>query len=329
MDSFIKSILEQEHWQILKKDPRIPLPGTREASKGFHNFVIHADRNFQSRDKISIKVHPQGTHKTAISHYHEFYEIPIVYSGKFYHQLDSLLLLQDTEHLLLLPPGTMHTPWCADDDTIVFNLLVRTSCMEQDILPQLKEEMPVYSIIYNSLYDMDKNSEYLFVPLSDMAKNLLLNMIVEFFKGQEYAQNILVFQLLQLLFDISRKDPTVVRSAPVDKTSQILNYIQTHASDNCTLQQTADYFGYSVRHISRLLNTSTSQNFSEWVRDFKLEKACTLLKNTDLSVTDIVVKSGFSSEATFYNQFKKKYHMTAFQYRKSYLENRKEWFQTK
>lgn len=57
-------------------------------------------------------------------------------------------------------------------------------------------------------------------------------------------------------------------------------------------------------------------SFGEYIRNSRLEKACALLTNKSLMLTEIAFESGFSDQSHFIRCFKQKYGMTPNQYRK-------------
>ncbi len=61
---------------------------------------------------------------------------------------------------------------------------------------------------------------------------------------------------------------------------------------------------------------SDYNSVSDFIRDCRLEYACTLLKNTDMKITEIAKASGFSLLTTFNHNFRSKYKLTPTEFRR-------------
>jgi DNA-binding response OmpR family regulator len=58
----------------------------------------------------------------------------------------------------------------------------------------------------------------------------------------------------------------------------------------------------------------------EWLRDHRLQKACTLLRDTDLSIEHISMDVGYANSANFSNAFKRRFHLSPRHYRSLYRD---------
>ena len=85
---------------------------------------------------------------------------------------------------------------------------------------------------------------------------------------------------------------------------QMLRYVEEHFKENITLTDLADHFGYEYHYLSRLLNNGYSINFSDTVNRYRVEHAVMLLEETDKSMTEVALESGFRSIRSFNHIFK-------------------------
>jgi AraC-like DNA-binding protein len=82
------------------------------------------------------------------------------------------------------------------------------------------------------------------------------------------------------------------------------------------LAEAADCCGLSPSHLSRLFHQSTGLTFQEYVRRYRLERACELLTTTRQSITAIAFESGFQSVSQFHRSFKAVHGARPLEYRK-------------
>lgn len=75
----------------------------------------------------------------------------------------------------------------------------------------------------------------------------------------------------------------------------------------------------SIEHTARELKRHTGMTPSEAVNRIRLDYASRLLANTELSVTEVVYKSGFHNPSCFYERFRKLYGSSPRNYRREHL----------
>ena len=78
------------------------------------------------------------------------------------------------------------------------------------------------------------------------------------------------------------------------------------------------------RSLSNIINRHFKRNFFEFINEYRIEEAKSLLSNPDntsKSIIDIMDASGFNSKATFNTFFKKLVGETPSQYRMKHKTN--------
>lgn len=97
---------------------------------------------------------------------------------------------------------------------------------------------------------------------------------------------------------------------------------------NKKISENIDNEDFSVENLAELMNVSRVQlyrkvkamfniNVSDYISNFKLEESKKLLQNSDLSISDIAYKTGFSSPNYFSTVFKNKFGVSPNAFRKS------------
>lgn len=75
--------------------------------------------------------------------------------------------------------------------------------------------------------------------------------------------------------------------------------------------------GFSPRQLYRRIKTVTEQTPTDIIKEYKLKTAEKLLITTNLSIDEIIYKTGHANRGNFFRIFSNKYGMTPKQYRKS------------
>ena len=90
-----------------------------------------------------------------------------------------------------------------------------------------------------------------------------------------------------------------------------LDYIRAHLDDSLRLEQLAHHTYFSKFHFHRVFKAIHGETVHEHVRRLRLEKAHQLLvTRQSLSILDIAVATGYSSQAAFTREFKRHFRVT-------------------
>ena len=98
---------------------------------------------------------------------------------------------------------------------------------------------------------------------------------------------------------------------------ELLLYVQEHFAEKITLDQLSLEFHLSPKYLSRYFKDHFHLTFSSYIQHLRLTHAQKLLENTELSVTDIALSSGFPNVSYFIRSFKMAYGISPLGYRKS------------
>ena len=94
------------------------------------------------------------------------------------------------------------------------------------------------------------------------------------------------------------------------------DYIEANYSYPITVEEVADYVGISRSHLFRSFQTYLKQSPKEYLVEFRIKKACHLLKETSLSIAAIAYSVGIENNLYFSKAFKSKMQMSPSEYRK-------------
>lgn len=90
---------------------------------------------------------------------------------------------------------------------------------------------------------------------------------------------------------------------------------ENFSDSDLKLESLAENLYISKSHLGRLFKTFTGENFSEYLRTLRLNHACKLLRETELTVDQIVVECGIKDISSFYRNFQNYIGKTPHQYR--------------
>ncbi|MEM6697172.1 MAG: helix-turn-helix transcriptional regulator [Bacteroidota bacterium] len=136
---------------------------------------------------------------------------------------------------------------------------------------------------------------------------LISKMYLEFSLVDEHSQLSTDILLLQICDVLSVKKESSNNDIPtwVSKLKEILHDDPT----DITLQSLSKEVGVHPVHISRAVPKYFSISLGEYIRKIKLNKAINFLLNSNLSLTEIAYRAGFSDQSHFNHVFKCYYHV--------------------
>jgi len=138
--------------------------------------------------------------------------------------------------------------------------------------------------------------------LSDMVKNLLSIMA----------------SCHKPLFVGKARGTADLAEEKTEMINRLLKYLRENFDHKISLQEIAEKEFISIHHLSHSIKDITGYSFREWINYYRLERAEKLLLTTELKLSDVSNKCGFSDPRYFYKQFKKWHNMGPSDYRKQY-----------
>lgn len=97
---------------------------------------------------------------------------------------------------------------------------------------------------------------------------------------------------------------------------EIIKYIDLHYNENSLgVKQIASEFGFQENYMSKLFKDRYGEKISVIIENVRMKKACDMLKNTDMIISNISAKVGYNSDISFRRAFKKVMGITPGEYR--------------
>ncbi|MCQ9636701.1 helix-turn-helix domain-containing protein [Chryseobacterium sp. WG23] len=108
-----------------------------------------------------------------------------------------------------------------------------------------------------------------------------------------------------------------------EQLKNLMQFMETekpYLDDKLTLQKLAEQINLPEKQLSLLINQHTGKHFFDFINEFRINDAKTLLKEqSQLTVLEVLYKVGFNSKSSFYTAFKKATNLTPTDYRKSII----------
>jgi transcriptional regulator GlxA family with amidase domain len=106
------------------------------------------------------------------------------------------------------------------------------------------------------------------------------------------------------------------RPVASNRISMVCEYIEAHLPEPVYVGDLAALAGLGKSAFSRLFKKSTGRTVPHYVNERRISRACLLLTETDLTVSQIAMDCGFVSPAHFQRQFREHQHCAPLTYRR-------------
>lgn len=140
-------------------------------------------------------------------------------------------------------------------------------------------------------------------------EQLIFSILEENLTRAPGFENIIKNSLCNLLIRLKRnliaENEFSHETAVPERLRAALDYINEHCGEKITLKKASEICSYSEVYFSRLLKTYFGCGFSEYLMKRRINKAMTLLIETNISIQEISIISGFNNKTHFYRTFKK------------------------
>ncbi|WP_223836361.1 helix-turn-helix domain-containing protein [Paenibacillus oceani] len=227
-------------------------------------------------------------------HDHPFYQLIWVTKGTLH------VFHNGTEHrlkrgqLCIIPPGELHS-LASEGGYEQLGIDLNQTCDERGIVSMLEKQVKHFVVL----------------DRSDM-----LSVIVEVDEMVDHFTILAKLQIARLLDSILLSCVQMLDS-DTSFRSQMLILMNMRLSENLTLNELSEQLSVSTSTLKRITNREFGCSVIGLFHQLKINKACSLIINSKLSMTQIAETLGFFDQAHFSRFFKQKMKMTPVQFKKT------------
>lgn len=280
-------------------------------------YTYKKDSYFKDNTGIEVLFHTIAKHEP--EHLHEFIEMVYILHGSGVHGIDGVEYDLKPGSLLFINYRQVHY-FRTDTEMEMCNILLDPEWISEKLIDS-ENAFELLTLSAFSYFSKDIDGGRPLIMFSgeerQQIERLLKNMAMEKAEKKTGYTTVLKSQAMVMLTYIFREMSSDI--APVRKgfTPEFLAYIRENCSEKLTLNELAKKCFYNPSYFSRLFKEHYGVTVTEFINQIRLEKAMEMLLKTELSVEEIVERTGFSRKATFYKLLKENTGMTPQDFRKS------------
>lgn len=229
------------------------------------------------------------------THWHEFFEIEYIISGKGSYIIDGEVFEVKPGMTFFMTPISFHR--VSEMDAEVFNIMFSANACNSVFLTDFckKSSFKVFEA-------EAENRIFLESVMGELVKNLA---------NTNFASSLLDCIIAKLQNESGKNT-----SKPVSVSKQAQLYILNNFRQELTLEEISRYAGFTPTYFSRIFKEETGMNFKEYLNSIRFEYAEKLVRFSNMSITQICGECGFNDYANFIRRFKLYFGMSPINYRK-------------
>ena len=253
------------------------------------------------------------------SHYHAEVELLQIMDGRAVFQINGEDILLEPGDLVLIKPNVVHGCDNCFKDYLRFRAIVFESAFLMSSTGDIISQNYLQTLLSSRI-----ESFILVKPYTIYSDQLQLDCerIFNHMKGQGEGYEMLIksllYELLYYIYHLRRPEdeytPDMRRTMIV---RSIHEHVNRHYQEKLLLADMTKKFSFSEGYFCRFFKENFHMTFGEYLQEVRLSKAEKLVRDTDMSIEQIAMETGFSDANYFTICFKKHLHQTPTQYRKN------------
>lgn len=250
-------------------------------------------------------------------HFHNYLEIGYCYWGDGALTIEDAVVPYKGGINTIIPKNIPHTTISKDEGMDKWEFLfididnfIRNEMSFKRMLPE-----EVIKIVNKQSYVMQWSQ-------NKRLTNIIRSILTEYREKNPYYKDAVKGYLRALVVEMLRISEDMSTSITLDEKrlnnyiELSVNYIGENYAEDIHLGDVAAVCGLSESHFRRIFGESMGMKPWDYINMVRINKACELMSNEDVSVEEIGFRVGFQNPSTFNRNFKKLIGKTPYQWKK-------------
>lgn len=279
--------------------------------------VVDCKKLLNSGKLIQVRPHTRFIHFP--KHKHNYIEMIYMCSGSTTHIVNGTTITLNCGELLILSQNAIQEILPASKEDVAINFIILPEFFDQSLNMMGSEKSLIRDFIVGCLKSSDSSLPFLHFKVSSVLpiQNLVENLawtIVNNIQNKRLMNQITMGLLFLQLMNHTDKIEAGKNAYEQEMLIIVLQYIEEHYKDG-ELTILANQMGFELTWLSKLIKKVAGSTYTELVQQKRLNKACYLLKTTQLSIIDISLAVGYDNFSYFHRLFKQTFGVSPRTYR--------------
>ncbi len=245
----------------------------------------------------------------ATFHYHDFYEIYYLYSGTRRYVVDNTIYDMKAGDIIIIDKNELH----------ITKNIIKNSGYQRYLL--YFTETALKTLGDNSSLFMRVFTNRVISLGEDGIKrvnHIFEGLLKSYNTSNAFSTQLLAngtYEICTMIYDALKNNETGASKGYSNDIDKVLVYLNENFRDAVSLETASKICNMNKSYFSRYFKKVTGIGFSRYLTALRVKEASLLLKNTDMTVSEVAENSGFESLQHFCWVFKKETGKNPLKYR--------------
>ena len=254
------------------------------------------------KENTSLRLYDNDEYESYPSHWHAPLEIVMPLQNSYEAVCNEEHFILQEGDVIIINPGVIHSLVAPPiGERLIFQA-------DFSILHSIRELESTLSVVAPALVITSDD-----IPIAhSRIQELMLSIRDEYFADAPLSEASIYAKLIEIFVLIGREytpssrsfDNNTKQKEYMEKFMFVCNYINDHCTEELTLDQIADMAGFSKFHFSRLFKQFANVSFYKYLNQKRITYAERLLIDPKISITEVALRSGYTSLSAFIRMFK-------------------------
>jgi Transcriptional regulator containing an amidase domain and an AraC-type DNA-binding HTH domain len=257
-------------------------------------------------------------------HWHEQLMLMYVAEGVLLLHCGEQKIFAERNTIVIVNPNEIHSGENTESDLEYYSLKI-------DLLMLLGNQPDFNQTMYTELLLKNRLRFENKISNDDFMLSCLKNITQEYSEkkeGYELALRGSAFQILTILIrnytkPVSNQSKLDMQYRRLNQIKPAITHMELHLADKITLEALAESAHLSPAHFSRIFKTVSGFSPLEFLNRLRIQNATQLLVNTDKTIVEIAMETGFNDGNYFSRYFKQCRNETPSEFREKYVATKR------
>jgi AraC-type DNA-binding domain-containing proteins len=135
-------------------------------------------------------------------------------------------------------------------------------------------------------------------------------------RSRSYFLELLI--LITKIYESNQKVSDVMLTEATEDITVVLNYLNNNYQEKITLQQLSEMFATNRTSLNNRFYKATNLSVIDYLINLRIQVAAAMLRDTQLPISEIMIRVGFNNSTHFWRTFKKYHSLSPKEYRDQY-----------
>ncbi|WP_194541322.1 AraC family transcriptional regulator [Paenibacillus sp. JZ16] len=278
--------------------------------------VVYFNSKMEMLEGLPCKMYKLTYQQSLWTHCHDYFQIWYVAKGGFQHTVNQQAYEISKGDIFVIPPFTLHSVSISPEEDIEIYGCEFMPAFVNERFQEMPTDHAFFDVAFLEYFlrkEMNAQAKITLDTVTDVTvQNALKDMLIEYERRTPFFQIALKAKLLILLSILVRQVNGELLREGFEKSekyrgimTRVVDHIHNHYQEDMNINDLCTLSNLSRSTFCILFKEWTGKTFNRYLTDLRILQAMMMLKQPELTVTDVCYSTGFNELSYFCRIFKK------------------------